>query len=38
MLQSVQLTFQDPKTNEEKTFVLAPDPAFGKMIEEFRVS
>ncbi len=36
MLQSVCLSFQDPTTGEEKTFTLAPDPAFAKLTGEFR--
>jgi 23S rRNA-/tRNA-specific pseudouridylate synthase len=38
MLQSIRLSFVDPKTREEKSFSLPPDPAFTKLIEEFRAS
>lgn len=38
MLQSIRLSFLDPKTKEEKSFSLPPDPAFAKLVEEFRVS
>ena len=36
MLQSVCLSFQDPTTHADKTFTLAPDPAFTKLVTEFR--
>jgi 23S rRNA pseudouridine1911/1915/1917 synthase len=38
MLQSIRLSFVDPQNNEEKSFSLPPDPAFTKLVEEFRVS
>ncbi|MBP6945619.1 RluA family pseudouridine synthase [Patescibacteria group bacterium] len=38
MLQSIRLRFQDPSTQEEKSFVLAADPAFDALVQEFRVS
>jgi len=31
MLQSITLSFQDPKSGEEKRFILEPDPAFEKV-------
>ncbi|MSR85445.1 RluA family pseudouridine synthase [Candidatus Uhrbacteria bacterium] len=31
MLQSIALSFVDPKTQEKKSFTLPPDPAFGEL-------
>ncbi len=38
MLQSIRLSFRDPSTKEDKSFELTPDPAFAKLVEEFRIS
>lgn len=38
MLQSVGLEFDDPTTKERRAFALEADPAFTKLLQEFRVS
>ncbi|MDO8584060.1 MAG: RluA family pseudouridine synthase [bacterium] len=38
MLQSYDLTFTDPSTNEKKNFHLEPDPSFAALVSEFRTS
>ncbi len=38
MLQSIRLRFQDPSTQEEKSFILPADPAFDTLVQEFRTS
>jgi hypothetical protein len=35
MLQSIELSFNDPSTGERKTFKIETDPAFEELRKEF---
>jgi 23S rRNA pseudouridine1911/1915/1917 synthase len=37
MLQSIELTFDDPKTNERMTFILPPDQSFDTYLPEKKI-